>query len=62
MKIYCVVQEYYDSGRVSAWITNHIMDELPGEKLEERSDKDVWLTYFTNKKDAIEFCDEALKA
>ena len=62
MKVYCVVQEYYDSGKVYAWITNHIMDRLPEEKFEERSNKDVWLTYFDNKKEAIEFCDEAIKA
>jgi len=62
MKVYCVVQEYYDDGKVYAWITDHIMDRLPKEKLVEYNNKDVWHTYFDNKKEAIDFCDEALKA
>lgn len=64
MKFYCVVQEYYNNGRVAAWITNHMSADgkLPENRTEEHNDKDIYFDYFTDKNKAINFCDEAKNA
>lgn len=64
MKFYCVVQEYYDNGKVYAWITNHMSADgtIPENRSEERAGKDIYLDYFTEKNEAIKFCDEAKRA
>ncbi|MCU7378102.1 hypothetical protein OBO34_07010 [Clostridiales Family XIII bacterium ASD5510] len=64
MQFYCVVQEYYDNGRVSAWITNHVSADgtIPKNRSEERVDKDIYFDYFTDKTEAIKFCDKAKRA
>lgn len=64
MKFYCVVQEYYDNGRVSAWITNHVSVDgtMPENRYEEHANKDVYLDYFKDKDKAIKFCDDAKRA
>lgn len=64
MKFYCVVQEYYDDGRVVAWITNHLScdGDIPESRCEERTDKDVYFDYFADRNEAIKFCDDAKKA
>lgn len=66
MNFYCVVQEYYDNGRVEARVTSHAgakdASDLPKNRTEERSNKDVYFDYFLNKNEAIKFCDEALKS
>lgn len=66
MNFYCVVQEYYDDGHVTAHITNHAgaKDEtdLPKNYMQERAHKDIYFDYFTDKAEAVQFCDDALKA
>ena len=64
MKFYCVVQKYYDNGKVNAWITNHVSSDvtIPESKLPERSTKDVCYDYFTDRDEAIRFCDEIKEA
>ncbi|MGF7105707.1 hypothetical protein M2151_001170 [Lachnospiraceae bacterium PH1-22] len=62
MEYYCVVSEFYDNGRVSAWITCHIGDKLPINRSEEHSGKDVYFDYFKNKSEAVEFYNSARKA
>ena len=64
MKFYCVIQEYYDNGKVYAWIANHIsVDEtIPENRFEEHADKDVYFDYFRDRDKAIKFCDEAKRA
>lgn len=64
MKFYCVVQEYYDNGKVYAWITGHVSGNgiIPKSRCEERKSKDIYFDYFTDKNEAIRFCDEAKQA
>jgi len=64
MKVYCVVTEFYDNGKVKAWITDHTTN---GERLPQSSttvyrNKDVYRDYFSDKSEAIRFCDEAKEA
>jgi len=63
MKFYCVVQEYHNNGKVYAWITNHmsVNGDFPENKIKEYGYKDVYCDYFTDKKEAIEFCDFVTK-
>jgi len=60
LTFYCVVQEYYDNGKVYAWITNHVSADgsIPPNIAKECKDKDVYWDYFTDKNEAIKFCDE----
>lgn len=64
MKFYCVVQEYYDNGKVYAWITNHMSADstIPENHFKELVNKDVYFDYFRDKGDAIKFCDKAKRA
>lgn len=64
MKVYCVVTEFYDNGKVKAWITNHAASDgrLPQSSTTVYKNKDVYRDYFEDKSEAIKFCDEAKEA
>lgn len=64
MLFYCVVSQFYDNGKVTAHITNHAANDgvLPKSHMKSHKNKDVYCDYFTDKKEAIRFCDEAKKA
>ena len=62
MIFYGVVQEYYDDWQVYAWITHHAGAEILPSRMETHPNKDVYIDYFTDKAEAIKFCDGALHA
>ena len=66
MMFYSVTQEYYDNGRVAAWVNSHAgandENDIPKNCMESRKNKDVYVDYFASKAEAIKFCDGAKKA
>jgi len=65
MIVYCVVAvtEFYDNGKVKAWITNHVANDgkLPQSSTTVYKNKAIYRNYFADKSEAVKFCDEAKK-
>ena len=62
MKIYEVVSEFYDNGKVDVMFYRLELDVKPDNKFEERKHCDVYCDYFTNEKEATKFYNDCKKA
>lgn len=60
MKIYCVVQRYYENGDVIALIETTECDKKPKNTCEELERFDLYRDYFTNSEEAEHFYDQAV--
>ena len=62
-KFYSVVTAFYDNGKVSAFLGDVIeADEIPENTYRCLRDRDLYVDWFENKSDAVEFKESALNA
>ena len=52
MKVYAVVQKYFDNGKTTAFMQTLELDEKPQSKEESYPKYDLYVDYFTNKRQA----------
>lgn len=62
MKIYCVVQMYYENGDVIPIIIEEEHNEKPQNTCEELESYDLYKDYFASKQEAEEFYEQTLLA
>lgn len=62
MKIYCVVQRYYDNGKVCVNLETLEIEALPTNSSREYEKYDTYRDYFTDRAEADQFYKAALKA
>lgn len=62
MKYYCVTSQFFDNGKIDAWITVHNMPEMPQNNMEEHKKYDLYFDHFKTKTEAVLFFEETLRA
>ena len=62
MKVYEVVTKYYDNGKVDVAFHTYEMDKKPENKFAELPRYDIYHDYFTNKREACRYYEDAKRA